>query len=108
MILISCFSVSLHAFEDYEARKAILDLRQRVKEIESKLNSDDKSIKVLIKELSTRLDLMESENKKLKSENEKLRSNFNNGRLARDSSEYQELRDEINSINRLLSQIMSK
>lgn len=124
-ILICCFSTSIHASEDSDARRAILDLRQNIKEIGTKLNSDDSRMVRLIKDLNTRLDaiesenkkfkdlntrldVIESENKKLKDENERMRAALNNRLIAKDNPEYQELRDEINSINRLLFQIMPK
>lgn len=101
-ILIFCFSTSIHAqFEDNDARRAILDLRQ-------KINDNDVKLESMIRDLNARLDSIESENKKLKAENEKIRSDLDNKRLAVDSLGYQELRDEINAINRLLFQIMSK
>lgn len=107
-ILIFCFSISTHAFEDSESRRAILQLRSQIKEMETRLNSGDSSTTRLIKDLNIRLDLMENENKKLKDENEKMRADLNNRRITKDNPEYQELRDEINSINRLLFQIMGK
>ena len=124
-ILICCFSTSIHAFEDSDARIAILQLRTQIKEMGSRLNSDDSRMARLIKDLNTRLDaiesenkkfkdlntrldVIESENKKLKDENERMRAALNNRLIAKDNPEYQELRDEINSINRLLFQIMPK
>jgi hypothetical protein len=107
-ILICCFSTSIHAFEDSDARIAILQLRTQIKEMGSRLNSDDSRMARLIKDLNTRLDVIESENKKLRDDNERMRAALNNRLIAKDNPEYQELRDEINSINRLLFQIMPK
>ncbi len=107
-IFIFCFSTSIHAFEDSDARRAILDLRQKIKEIDTRLNSDDSRMVRLIKDLNTRLDVIESGNKKLSDENERLRAALNNRLVAKENPEYQELRDEINSINRLLLQIIGK
>jgi septal ring factor EnvC (AmiA/AmiB activator) len=124
-ILICCFSTSIHASEDIEARTAILQLRKEIKEVvrelktilditenESKkfkdLNTRIESENKKFKDLNTRLDVIENENKKLKDENERMRAALNNRLIAKDNPEYQELRDEINSINRLLFQIMGK
>ena len=107
-ILIYCFSTSVYAFEDSDARKAILQLRTQVKEIETRLNSDDSRTARLVKDLHTRLDVIESENKKLRDENERLRAALNKGLTAKDNPEFQEFRNEIDSINRLLFQIMGK
>lgn len=77
-----------------------------MKEIETRLNADDSRMASLVKDLDARLDVMESENKKLRAENERMRAALNNRLTAKDNPEYQELRNDINSINRLLFQIM--
>jgi regulator of replication initiation timing len=100
-LTICLISTSIHAFEDNEARRAILDLRQQIKESDLKLVS-------ILNNINAKLDAIESENKKLKAENEKISADLDLRRPARDDTEYQELRDEINSINRLLLQIMGK
>ena len=110
-ILICCFSTSIHASEDNEARIAILQLRKEIKEVVRELKTildmtENESKK--FKDLNTRLDVIESENKKLKDENERMRAALNNRLIEKDNPEYQELRGEINSINRLLFQIMGK
>lgn len=107
-ILILCFSTSIYAYEDSDARRAILQLRTQIKEIETRLNSEDSKIASLVKDLNTRLDVIESDNKKLSDENERIRAALNNRLVAKENPEYQELRDEINSINRLLLQIIGK
>jgi len=97
LTLICCFSTSIYANEDADARRAILKLREQ------------------IKELNSRLDLIEEENKKIKAENEKIKfenktiqTNLDDRRVTRDNPGYQELRDEINSINRMLFKLMNK
>lgn len=108
-ILICFFSTPTYAqFEDSDARRAILQLRTQIKEMETRLNSDDSRMARLIKDLNTRLDVIESDNIKLRDENERMRAALNNRLIAKENPEYQELRDEINSINRLLFQIMGK
>jgi hypothetical protein len=100
-ILLAFFSTPNYAFEDDDARRAILQLRVKVQENETKYESK-------IKILNEKLDAIEIEVKKLKSENEKMKSDSINRNIVKENPEYQELKDEINSIKRLLLQLMSK
>ena len=109
LLLILCFSTSIHAqFEDNEARRAILDDRAQIKALVQRIDDQTSKLESKIRDLNTRLDLIEKENKNLKGENAKVGSDLDNKRPAVENPGYQELRDEINSINRLLLQIMSK
>ena len=101
LILLAFFSSPNYAIEDGDARRAILQLRVKVQENETKYESK-------IKILNEKLDAIEIEVKKLKSENEKMKSDSINRNIVKENPEYQELKDEINSIKRLLLQLMSK
>ena len=100
-ILLAFFSTPNYAIEDDDARRAILQLRVKVQENETKYESK-------IKILNEKLDAIEIEVKKLKYENEKMKSDSINRNIVKENPEYQELKDEINSIKRLLLQLMSK
>ena len=109
-VLIFCVSVPTHAelFEDREARLAILQLRAQIKELTVQIQEIEIKSESKIKNLNARLDSIESENKKIKAENEKLKSDLDDRRLAKENPGYQELRDEINAIYRLLLQVIPK
>jgi hypothetical protein len=73
-----------------------------------KVQENETKYESKIKILNEKLDAIEIEVKKLKSENEKMKSDSINRNIVKENSEYQELKDEINSIKRLLLQLMSK
>ena len=109
LLLIFCFSASVYAqFEDNEARRAILEDRVQIKALVQRIDDQTSKLESKIRDLNTRLDLIEKENKNLKGENAKVGSDLDNKRPGVANPEYQELRDEINSINRLLLQIIGK
>ena len=106
--LICIVSTPNYAFEDHDARVAILQLRVQIKELKDQIQEIETKSESKIKNLNARLDSIESDNKKLKAENEKIRSDLDERRLARENPGYQELRDEINAIYRLLLQVIPK
>ena len=73
-----------------------------------KVQENETKYESKIKILNEKLDAIEIEVKKLKSENEKMKSDSINRNIVKENPEYQELKDEINSIKRLLLQLMSK
>ena len=109
LLLILCFSTSIHAqFEDNEARLKINELSALIKELRKQIEHQNSKVESTSRDLNARLDFIDKENKKLKAENAKIISDLDNKRPAAENPGYQELRDEINSINRLLLQVMSK
>ena len=109
-ILIFCVSTSSYAdlFADNEARQEILRLRAQIKELNTQIERIGAQYASEIDNLKARLNVIESDNKNLRDENERMRAALNNRLIAKENPEYQELRDEINAIYRLLLQAIPK
>ena len=109
-ILIFCASTPTFAelYADDRAREEILKHRTKIRELNAQIEEITTKYGSEIKNLNARLDSIESENKKLKAENEKIKSDLDDRRLTRENPGYQELRDEINAIYRLLLQVIPK
>ena len=109
-ILIFCASTPTYAelYADDRAREEILKHRTKIRELNAQIEEITTKYGSEIKNLNARLDSIESENKKLKAENEKIKSDLDDRRLTRENPGYQELRDEINAIYRLLLQVIPK
>lgn len=88
LVLLSLLT-PVYSMEDADARRAILQLRNQ------------------IKELQERLDKVTSEVNQMKSIEKNVPAQKNEPETTR-SSEYLELRDEINAINRMLFKLMEK